>query len=183
VVLGVLSVVGGWLNVPPLLGALGPVGLLDRWLHPVVEAPAAALAAGRAAASHGLELTLVGAAVLVAAAGIALAAARLRPARLVPKVQAAADPPGIERALAHAYYVDDAYDTAVVEPALFTSKNVLYRGLDVGIIDRVFVIGVGWILPRTLGRIGASLQTGRVGSYAWVLVLGALFVLGAFTLR
>jgi NADH-quinone oxidoreductase subunit L len=183
VVLGVLSVVGGWLNVPPLLGALGPVGLLDRWLHPVVAAPAAALAAGRAAASHGLELTLVGAAVLVAAAGIALAAARLRPARLVPKVQAAADPPGIERALAHAYYVDDAYDTAVVEPALFTSKNVLYRGLDVGIIDRVFVIGVGWILPRTLGRIGASLQTGRVGSYAWVLVLGALFVLGAFTLR
>jgi len=182
-VLGVLSVVGGWLNIPPLLGTLGPVGVLDRWLHPVLGAPAAALAAGRVEASHGAELTLVGAAVLVAVAGIALAVVRLRPARLVPKAEAPPESPGIERTLAHAYYVDDAYDAGIVEPALFTSRNVLYRGLDSGIIDKVFVSGIGWILPLTLGRIGSSLQSGRVGNYAWVLVLGALFVLGAFTLR
>jgi len=55
--------------------------------------------------------------------------------------------------------------------------------LDTGIIDRVFVIGIGWVLPRTLGKIGSALQSGRVGNYAWVLVLGVIFVLGAFTLR
>jgi NADH-quinone oxidoreductase subunit L len=183
VALGALSVVGGWLNVPPLLGALGPVGALERWLEPVVGAPAAAIAAGRPEASHGTEMALVGLAVLVAAAGIALAVVRLRPAALRPKAEAPPDPAGIERTLAHAYYVDDAYDAAVVQPALFASKNVLSTGLDTGIIDRVFVIGIGWVLPRTLGKIGSALQSGRVGNYAWVLVLGVIFVLGAFTLR
>ncbi|MGH7718624.1 MAG: NADH-quinone oxidoreductase subunit L, partial [Gemmatimonadaceae bacterium] len=40
VVLGVLSLVGGWLNLPAIALFLGPAGALDRWLEPVVGAPA-----------------------------------------------------------------------------------------------------------------------------------------------
>jgi NADH-quinone oxidoreductase subunit L len=182
-VLGLLSVVGGWLNVPPLLGFLGPVGVLEHWLEPVVAAPAQALAAGRAALSHGAEYALVGAAVLVAAAGIAIAYVRLRPARLRPKAESPAEPPGIERALANKLYVDEFYDGAIVRPTLYASKNALYTGLDVGIIDRIFVVGLGWQLPRLFAYVGSRLQSGVVGSYAWVLVIGVVLVLGVFTLR
>jgi hypothetical protein len=31
--------------------------------------------------------------------------------------------------------------------------------------------------------MGSRLQSGRVGTYAWVLVLGALMVLSAFSIR
>jgi NADH-quinone oxidoreductase subunit L len=183
VVLAALTVVGGWLNLPEMFGALGPVGALERWLHPVVGAPAAALAAGRAPESHGTEVALVGAAVAVAALGIALAAARLKPAALRPKAESPAEPAGIERTLADKYYVDELYDAAIVRPTLATSRNVLYQGLDVGIIDRLLVVGLGWQFPRLLARIGVSFQTGQLGSYAWVLLVGVVLVLGAFTLR
>jgi NADH-quinone oxidoreductase subunit L len=184
VVLGVLSVVGGWLNIPELFAALGPVGRLEHWLDPVVAGPAAALAAGRAELSHGTELSLVGLAVLVALAGILIAVVRLKPAKLRPKRESAPEEPaGIERLLAHKYYVDELYDAAIVRPTLGVSRKVLNTGLDVGIIDRLFVIGVGAKLPRLLARLGSALQNGLVGQYAWVILVGVVLVLGVFTFR
>ena len=38
-------------------------------------------------------------------------------------------------------------------------------------------------LMRGFGRAGSWMQSGRVGTYAWVLVVGVLAVLGAFTFR
>jgi NADH-quinone oxidoreductase subunit L len=149
----------------------------------VVGAPTAALAAGRAEESLATEWALVGVAVLVALGGIALAAARLRPAALRSKAESPPEPAGIERVLANKYYVDEIYDAAIVRPLLATSRNVLYTGLDVGIIDRTLVVGLGWQLPRVLARIGTSFQTGQLGAYAWVLLVGVVLVLGAFTLR
>jgi hypothetical protein len=43
------------------------------------------------------------------------------------------------------------------------------------------VNAVAW-LGRAISRIGAMIQSGQVGTYAWVLVLGVLAVLGAFSL-
>ncbi|HEU4632045.1 MAG TPA: NADH-quinone oxidoreductase subunit L [Gemmatimonadaceae bacterium] len=183
VVLGVLSVVGGWLNLPELFGALGPVGAMEHWLEPVVAAPAAALAGGRAEVTHGTELGLVGLAVLVAVAGIALAVALLKPSRLRPKRESAPEPPGIERVLANKYYVDELYDATIVRPVLGLSRKILHTGLDVGIIDRAFVIGVGAKLPRLFARLGSALQNGLVGNYAWVIIVGVVLVLGVFTFR
>ena len=71
----------------------------------------------------------------------------------------------------------------VVRPTLAMSRKVLHTGLDQGIIDRVFVVGLGGKVPQLIGKIGSGLQTGRVGSYAWVLLVGVVLVLGAFTLR
>jgi NADH-quinone oxidoreductase subunit L len=181
-VLGVLSALGGWLNIPGLLGFLGPTGLLDHWLEPVVGESALRLTNGTPAhVEHSTEVFLVGGAVAVAVIGIVIALARLKPARLVPKAEAPAEE-GIERVLANKYYVDEAYDAAIVRPTVGISRGVLARGIDQGLIDGGLVNGSAW-LARGVGRLGSTLQSGQVGSYAWVLVLGVLAVLGAFTIR
>jgi NADH-quinone oxidoreductase subunit L len=197
VVLGVLSALGGWFNLPALI-PLGPVGLLDRWLEPVVGESALRVAGGSLPeATHSVEYSLIGAAVAIAIAGIALAVIRLKPEKLVPKAQSPAEH-GIERVLANKYYVDEAYDAAIVHPIVSVSRGLLWRGVDNGLIDRLTRLIVqskdddaapgtsvpmgGW-LTRAVGYLGSQLQSGRVGTYAWVLVAGVLFVLGAFTFR
>jgi len=197
VVLGALSAFGGWFNLPALL-PLGPIGALDRWLDPVVGESTLRITNGVVVETPAsTEWLLVGIAVAIAAAGIALAFARLKPASLVPKKDAPAEH-GFERVLANKYFVDEAYDAVIVEPVLATSRGLLWRGLDVGIIDgitRLFIqskdddsapgttVPMGGLLPRAIGWMGSQLQSGLVGTYAWVLVVGVLFVLGAFTFR
>jgi hypothetical protein len=50
------------------------------------------------------------------------------------------------------------------------------------LIDGLLVNGSAAV-ARGFGWIGSRLQTGNVGIYAWVLVVGVLAMLGAFTLR
>ncbi|HEU4786037.1 MAG TPA: NADH-quinone oxidoreductase subunit L [Gemmatimonadaceae bacterium] len=180
VVLGVLAAAGGWLNLPEF-APLGRVGALDHWLEPVVGESTTRVIAGAAEMSRGLEYALVGLAVLIAVGGIALAFARLKPERLVPKREA---PPeeGIEKVLVNKYYVDEIYDAAIVRPVVGTSRSLLWRGIDVGLIDGLGVNGTGY-LARFVGWVGSQLQSGQLGTYAWVLALGVLVVLGAVTVR
>jgi NADH-quinone oxidoreductase subunit L len=180
VVLGVLAAAGGWLNLPEF-APLGRVGVMDHWLEPVVGESTARVVAGAAETFPGLEYGLVGLAVLIAVGGIALAFARLKPERLVPKREA---PPeeGIEKVLVNKYYVDEIYDAAVVRPVVGTSRSLLWRGIDVGLIDGLGVNGTGY-LARFVGWVGSQLQSGQLGTYAWVLALGVLVVLGAVTVR
>jgi len=181
-VLGVLSAFGGWLNIPAIAGFLGPTGVLHRWLEPVVGDAALRVTHGTEAhLSHATEYALIGIAVLVAAGGIALAWFKLKPERLVPKAQAPAEE-GFERVLANKYYVDEAYDRAVVQPTYNVSRGLLWRGVDAGLIDGLFVNGSAYF-ARFVGWTGSRLQSGQLGTYAWVLVIGVLVVLGAFTLR
>jgi NADH-quinone oxidoreductase subunit L len=182
VVLGVLSAFGGWLNLPALL-PLGRVGILEHWLEPVVGESQKLLAGAAPEATHAVntEVALIGLAVIVAIAGMAFAAMRLKPERLVAKAQAPREE-GFERVLANKYFVDEAYDRVVVNPTVQISRNVLWRGVDAGLIDGLFVNGSA-ALSRAFGWVGSRLQTGAVGTYAWVLVVGVLAVLGAVTLR
>ena len=197
VILGVLSAVGGWFNLPALI-PLGPVGVLEHWLEPVVGEGALRVTNGAPIeATHSVEYALIGAAVVIAIAGIALAFARLKPDRLVPKAQSPEEH-GFERVLANKYYVDEAYDKVVVQPVVATSRGLLWRGVDVGLIDgltRLIVqskdddaapgttVPMGGLAARAVGWVGSQVQSGQVGTYAWVLVVGVLFVLGAFTFR
>jgi len=183
VALGVLSALGGWINLPKLI-PIGPVGLLDRWLEPVVGASTARVAAvgGREAVeSTGTEAALIGLAVLVGIAGIAFAWRRLKPEALVPK-SASAPGEGFERVVANKYYVDEGYDRAIVQPTYRISRNFLWRFIDASVIDGLFVNGSAAV-ARAFGWIGSRMQSGAVGTYAWVLVAGVLAVLGAVTLR
>ena len=182
VVLGVLSVVGGWLNLPESI-KLGRVGLLDRWLEPVVGESTLRIAHGAPPeAAPTLEYALIGVALAIAIAGILVAWIVLKPERLVPKREARPEE-GFERVLANKYYVDEIYDDAVVEPTVAVSRSLLWQGVDNGLIDGVMVNFFGGTIPRFVGWIGSQLQSGQVGTYAWVLVVGVLLVLGAFTIR
>jgi NADH-quinone oxidoreductase subunit L len=179
VVLGVLSAVGGYLNFPAFFGPVGQK--LHHWLEPVTGASALHITHGEEAhLAVGTELALIGLAILIALGGMAYAYARLKPAALVPKAQSP-EAVGIERVLEHKYYVDEAYDRAIVKPVVGISRRVLWRGLDAGVIDGLLVNGSGFLM-RGLGWVGARLQSGQVGTYAWVLVIGVLAVLGAFSL-
>ncbi len=198
VVLGVLSVAGGWLNLPALFTGLGPAGALEHWLEPVVGEGALMVTRGVAPhVSHGTELALIGTAVVIGVAGILFAVARLKPAVLLPKAESPEET-GFGRVLVNKYYVDEIYDKAIVTPVVATSRSLLWRGVDVGIIDgltRLFVqskdddqaigtsVPMGGFVTRLVGLVGSQLQSGQVGTYAWVLVVGVLFVLGAFTFR
>ncbi len=177
VVLGVLSAVGGWLNLPEMI-PIGPAGIFEKWLEPVVGANTARIAAGGGALASGTEQALIGTAVAIAITGIVIAFVRLKPAALVPKsVSPAAT--GFERVLENKYYVDEMYDRAIVQPTITGSRLILWKGVDVGLIDGLFVNGSA-LLARAMGWLGSQLQSGQVGTYAWVLVLGVLALLGAF---
>ncbi|MDX2183016.1 MAG: NADH-quinone oxidoreductase subunit L [Gemmatimonadaceae bacterium] len=175
VVLGVLTVVGGWLNLPALL-PMGPVAVLEHWLEPVVSRGAGLLSAGSAALSHGTEQGLIGAAVAVAVLGIGLAIWRCRPAA-VPAIDAAQPTSGIEYVLANKFFVDEAIQRVIVQPIVKMSRLVLWRGIDVGLLDGVFVRGPGY-LTRGIAWAGARLQSGLVGSYVWVIAIAVLALLG-----
>ncbi|MEO5677334.1 MAG: hypothetical protein ABIQ84_07285, partial [Usitatibacter sp.] len=69
-----------------------------------------------------------------------------------------------------------------VQPLVGVSRSVLWKGMDAGLIDGLFVNGSAY-LARGFGWLGARLQSGQVSTYAWVLVIGVLGVLGAFSLR
>jgi NADH-quinone oxidoreductase subunit L len=181
VVLGVLTVVGGWLNIPEFARFLGPVGALEHWLDPVVGESTARVVAGAPAMSSGLEYGLVGLAVLIAVSGIALAWTRLKPEALVPKREYPAEV-GFEKVLVEKSYVDELYDDVIVQPVMSVSRGVLWKGVDNGLIDGLGVAGSAYV-ARFVGWMGSQVQSGQLGTYAWVLVIGVLAVLGAFSVR
>jgi NADH-quinone oxidoreductase subunit L len=175
-VLGVLTVVGGWLNLPKLL-PLGPSGLLEHWLAPVTGASAERLAGGTELA-HSTETALIGVAVATALIGIGIAVALYRKP-MADKSHSAPDT-GFSGVLANAYNVDAGVDAAVVRPVNAFANVVLTRGVDVT-VDRAFSAG-GSLLSRLAGVFGSSMQDGDVGKYAWMVAAGALAMLAAFTL-
>jgi len=184
VILGILTVFGGWLNLPEVVTDLIPLGpneLLTRWLDPVVGSATARVAGGAAHLEPATEHALIGIAVAIAIAGIVFAIIRLRPNR-VPAKRDAVPEYGFEGFVANKYYVDEGLDRAIVTPTYAISRNFLWRIVDNGLIDGLLVNGSAAV-ARGFGWLGSRLQTGNVGIYAWVLVVGVLAMLGAFTLR
>jgi NADH-quinone oxidoreductase subunit L len=170
IVLGVLSAIGGLLNLPPFIGG---GAALEHWIEPVT-APAAT--SFRLEMPHGqTELFLVGAAVLIGAAGLLAGwRATLRRPQL-PAAEAPADT-GLARVLYRKYYVDEIYDRLIVRPFVWLSRFVLWKGVDQGVVDGAAVNGTAK-LSRGLGWLGSRLQTGQVGLYVVLFVVGALWVL------
>jgi NADH-quinone oxidoreductase subunit L len=184
VILGILSAVGGWLNLPEVitdLVPLGPSDILAHWLDPVVGSATARVVAGAAQVAPSTEEALMGVAVAIAVIGIVFAIVRLKPASL-PRKRDAIPEYGFEGVVANKYYVDEGLDRAIITPTYAISRNFLWRIVDNGLIDGLLVNGSAAV-ARGFGWMGSRLQTGNVGIYAWVLVVGVLAMLGAFTLR
>jgi NADH-quinone oxidoreductase subunit L len=82
------------------------------------------------------------------------------------------------RLLENKYYVDEAYDAALIRPIKTVSREGLWRFFDVGVIDGI-VNGLGRG-TASLGGLLRYLQPGFVRSYAAIILLGALAVIGFF---
>jgi NADH-quinone oxidoreductase subunit L len=170
VILGILSLAGGVLNLPALVGG---TAWLERWLEPVTAAGAALVHIPEVAT--GTEWTLIALAVAIALAGIVTAFRVLDLTQLVPAKAAPADT-GLGKLLNRKWYVDELYDTIIVRPIMWISRVVLWRVVDVGVVDGAGVNGTAAV-SRILGWLTSRLQTGELGFYAVVFVLGVVVVL------
>jgi NADH-quinone oxidoreductase subunit L len=84
------------------------------------------------------------------------------------------------RLLENKYYVDEAYDAAIINPIKSGSREGLWKLFDVAVIDGI-VNGLG----RSVAQIGGVLrymQIGFVRSYAAIILLGALTLIGYFVI-
>jgi NADH-quinone oxidoreductase subunit L len=170
VVLAVLSVVGGWVAAPALLG--GP-DYFANFLTPVFGGKESAEVLGEAAA-HTLELTLAFVAVGAALAGwgVAYWLYLVRPEKADGLAKSMAP---AYRTLLNKYYVDELYDAVIVKPLVWISTNVLWRVVDVEAIDGT-VNGIAGG-ATAIGDGVRHTQSGNTRSYAVWVVVGALLVL------
>ncbi|MCH7491576.1 MAG: hypothetical protein IID05_12900, partial [Gemmatimonadetes bacterium] len=122
----------------------------------------------------------MGLATVIAAAGVFGAWRLLDSDSLVPASEAPEET-GIQKILLRKYYVDELYDTYIVRPTAWLSQRVLWRIVDDGVIDGAAVNGLAKF-TQFLGWVGTRFQTGNLGTYVVLFVVGALWVLSA-TLR
>jgi NADH-quinone oxidoreductase subunit L len=172
VVLGILSAVGGALDLPQFLGGHAA---LERWLEPVMARGVALF--GLEMPQGQTELLLIGGAVLVGVVGLVAGFRVTLGRRILPAHDAPPDT-GFALVLNRKYYIDELYDRMVVRPLVWLSRVVLWKGVDQGVVDDAAVNGTAR-LSRGLGWLGSRLQTGQVGIYVVLFLVGALWVLRA----
>jgi NADH-quinone oxidoreductase subunit L len=72
--------------------------------------------------------------------------------------------------------VDEIYDAGLVQPIRIVSEQVLWKGVDVGLIDGA-VNGAG-VTVRGASGLLRLIQTGSIRAYAASLMVGTLLILG-----
>ncbi len=170
-VLAFLSVVGGFVGLPASLGGSNP---FEQWLDPVFEQANAILAPGDHSGAM-TEYLLMGLSVAVAVLGILIARRWYLERPAIPETLKRRYGAAY-RLLWNKYYVDEAYDAAVVTPVVKGSEKLLWKGVDVGVIDGTINAGariIGWF-SRTLRVV----QTGVAHSYILVFICGVVAFLG-----
>jgi len=78
------------------------------------------------------------------------------------------------RLISHKYYVDELYRAIVVKPILWLSQ-MLHEIVEIRIIDRI-VNGMGTMVVWT-GNTIRYVQTGNVGFYMFIMILGIMLIL------
>ena len=191
VVLAALSVFGGWINVPESLQAsvFGGFGLLpmSEWLHhflePVTlhadEVRLATLGPYAEAAPIGGGHVAWGAVATGAALVVMILTYRSLAGRIVVPATESMPITGIRGLLYNKWYVDELYDRLFVRPVVNGSR-FLWRWVDQLLIDGT--VNATGAVTRGIGWIGSLFQTGQVTTYAFVLTVAALAVLGTLLL-
>jgi NADH-quinone oxidoreductase subunit L len=182
VVLAALATVGGLINVEdvPVVGwfDFGQGAALERWLHPVLAGAEEVYAAHTIAAEPVHAAWPILLAIAIGVAGLLVAWFALRRAH----VRTADEEPDytndLGRVLYHKWYVDELYGALVVRPVRALS-NAFYAVVDRGTIDGIVddVFGYGSVV---VGLVTGRIQSGQLNTYAFMIVLGVLAVLGAF---
>jgi NADH-quinone oxidoreductase subunit L len=167
VVLGILSIVGGFVGLPAWLGT-------NRFFHFLEPSLALALNTEAAEYPHAQELVFAGLSICVALAGIYLAY-RLYVVNPKAPAELAARWKAVHRVLFRKYYVDELYDATIINPAVTASTRLLWKQADAGLIDGT-VNGVGRTIQH-FASVLKNVQNGLLRGYAAWILLGMVAVL------
>ncbi len=198
IILAVLSTVGGLAGIPYAMSSFfgaGDVNVFEHTLEPVIAKVnqggkneshsetkevkhfyAAETKGAAATNEHDVhspeeirnERLLAGLSVLLAAIGIGIGWVifRKEPLKKMPKI------------LQDKWRIDELYNGYIVDPLTNLSRNGLWKGFDLGVIDGI-VNGIGHF-TAALGGVVRQVQVGFVRSYAAFILFGALIVIGYF---
>jgi NADH-quinone oxidoreductase subunit L len=191
-ILAALSLFGGWVNVPEALqtswaglgGALPTTEWLHHWLEPITEQAHHIQEAnlgelGHTAPFGGGEVLW---AFISTAAALLVVLVAVRVVGSQEIRDAAEDETqlsGFGKLLLNKYYVDELYDRFIVN-TVRRKAEFFWKVVDVGIIDR-FLNALGWV-TKGVGWGVSMFQTGAVNTYAFVITVGALIILGVSVL-
>jgi NADH-quinone oxidoreductase subunit L len=85
---------------------------------------------------------------------------------------------GVHALVANKFYVDELYDAVLVRPLVWLSENVLWRGVDAGLIDGAAVNGSARLVRGFASGVLRYAQSGLAQAYLFVMVLGTLAIAG-----
>ena len=176
VILAALSVVGGFVGIPE---SLGGGNRFEHFLEPVFERANSKMLLPFHDVSS-MEYVLMIASVAIAATGIYFAR-RIYLQKKEIAERASVRFPRIYRLLLNKYFVDEFYDATVIGPTVKGSQKLLWRGMDVTVIDGL--INFGAKATEYASQFFRRVQTGVVQTYALVFVAGILFILGWLIIR
>jgi NADH-quinone oxidoreductase subunit L len=168
IVLAILSAIAGMIGVPAVMGGHHELG---AYLAPVFETSHKIL--GEHELSHSTEWLLMTISVFVALAAMLYAYITYAKNGSVP-VSDEEERPGLSNLSYHKFYIDELYDMIIRKP-LDAISVFFYKVVELSGIDG-FVNGLG------KGSLEASkglrlLQTGNVGFYIFMMVIGIIAIL------
>jgi NADH-quinone oxidoreductase subunit L len=186
IVLAFLSVFGGWINVEPGVPVVewfdfGQGAALHHWLHPVLAGTEGVMVANLNVPGYVPHPAMpIIIAIAIGIGGLLLAWFLLKPGRLRDADTEPAYTSATGRVLFNKWYVDEIYDALVVRPIVALSR-AFHTVFDRGVIDG-FIDGAGRA-AHGVGMLFGRVQSGLVNTYAFVILVGVLAVLGTFVAR
>jgi NADH-quinone oxidoreductase subunit L len=184
IVLAFLSLVGGYIGMPKILGDLvgGIPNYFEHFLAPVFEFSEEYVKAhghGEAHFSHAMEWGLMGLSVVIAVVGIGIAfvmyvANNTLPAKFTSTF------PALHRAVFNKWYIDELYDFLFVNPCK-AFGNFLWKGFDVVVIDGI-VDGTAKVVMAISGVL-KNIQSGYVHNYALSMALGVVVIIAFYVFK
>ncbi len=170
IVLAILSVCGGWMAAPQLIGG---VNHFQHFLAPVLSTATELAAPAPESTGGGAEIVqaLFGAPVIAGLLGFLLAwwfyiKSPEAPKKLADSVS------GLYKLLSGKYFIDEIYAAAIVRPLVWISDKVLWHVVDEGVIDGT-VNGVATVSRETGDRLRRA-STGNIRGYATWIILGVV---------
>ncbi len=179
IVLGILSVVGGFIGFPGQLFHKTDWNLIEKFLHPILlplgDAHGAAASTDHAVHSVGLgtEWLLVAISIAVAVIGWLIARSFYLGERAysIPR-KLAGRLPLFHRVLFNKYWIDEIYSALVLRP-IHRLAIFLWKIIDEFVIDTLFVNGAAFTVELT-GDVLRFIQTGNVRNYALAVAVAVL---------
>jgi NADH-quinone oxidoreductase subunit L len=190
-VLAVLSVIGGYIGVPHVLGGanhiqefLAPVlggGAEPAKAHAGISILSQAWASGGEGGRHGaaLELLMMVVSVVIALIGIGIAYLFYVKNPTLPKL-AAERWKGLYKLVLNKYYVDELYEVLFIN-SLKRLGTGLWKGFDDFVIDGT-INGIAYFIGLLSG-VMRKMQTGFVQNYAFSMVIGGIILVAYYIVR